>query len=51
MMEQVYITNLEKMQEDAYERTYQISRIADWMEALVQELRVANDLRRERPDK
>jgi hypothetical protein len=50
-MQQVYVTNLEQMKETQEEQAYELHRIADWLTVIGEEMRIANDLRRERPDK
>ncbi len=46
MMQQVYVTNLEKMQEYAGGQEYELHRIADWLTALTEEMRYANAMTR-----
>ncbi len=45
-MEQVYVTNLEKMQESIGGQEYELHRIGDWLTCVVEEMRYANAMTR-----
>ncbi len=45
-MEQVYVTNLEKMQESIGGMEYELHRIGDWLIALTEEMRYMNVMTR-----
>ena len=45
-MDQVYVTNLERILETEQEQAYELHRIADWKDALVSEMRYANAMTR-----
>jgi hypothetical protein len=49
--QQVEINNLEQIKELIGEQSFELHRIADWLYVIAEEMRTANDLRRERPDK
>ncbi len=46
MMEQVYVTNLEKMQESIGGQEYELHRIAEWLTVIGEEMRYANAMTR-----
>ena len=45
-MQQVYVTNMDQMKEVQQGQEYELHRIADWMDALVSEMRYANAMTR-----
>ena len=47
-MEQVYVTNLEKMQESIGGQEYELHRIAEWLTVIGEEMRYANAMTRMR---
>ncbi len=49
-MEQVYVTNLERMEKSVEEQTYELNRIADWLTVIAEEMRYANAMTRAKFD-
>ena len=45
-MEQVYVTNMERMEKAQEEQTYELNRIADWLVVVAEEMRYANAMTR-----
>ena len=45
-MQQMYVTNLNELDENADERTFELHRIADWLTVIAEEMRYANAMKR-----
>ena len=45
-MQQMYVTNLNELDENADERTFELHRIADWLTVIAEEMRYANAMTR-----
>ncbi len=49
-MQQVYVTNFERVEETQQGQEYELHRIAEWLQVLVEEMRYANAMTRAKFD-